>query len=308
MDVGFVKRQIKNRNLDNFYIFTGDEYKVQEIYINKISEVTNKPIFRINNISSLLNRGKSLFRNSKLYVVRDDIDFIKTEKYWGEVEDSLRDDILILLVTDIDKRTKFYKQWESKIVTFDIMSDDLILKYTSKAIGLNRDNIFKLADICEGNYGRILIEVDKILNYMNSKSIKDCNKAFNLLLEQGTIYIPPQDAIFNFVDEVLLRHPYKAYDLLDECIRIGEPSLRLITVLYTNFKNLLQVQECRDRNVQDITGLSWWEIKNAQSKLNCWTSEELIYIVNLLRRIERGIKIGTIEESFVMDYFMVNIF
>ena len=47
MEVGAVKKQIKNKLLDKFYIFTGDEIEAQRIYVHKMAEVSNMEIQRI---------------------------------------------------------------------------------------------------------------------------------------------------------------------------------------------------------------------------------------------------------------------
>ncbi len=307
MNISTVKKQIKDKNLQHFYIFTGEEYKVQDIYIDKISEVTDKPLMRIDEVKSLFNRGKSLIANSNVFVVRDDKEFMKAEKSWDNLLENLGNDILIFLWTDVDKRFKFYKRFEDDIVVFNHMDDDVIFKYAHKSISLNDYNLKRFIDICEHDYGRILIESDKIQTYAKATK-KHVDEAFNDLVNQGAIYVPPQDAIFSFVDAVVIRDSRKSFELLEECKRIGEPNLRLISVLYTNLKRVLQVQACTSKDIANSTGLSWWEIKCVTDKTNYWRNGELVYMLKLLRKLEKSIKVGTIDESLSVDYFMVNVF
>ena len=308
MDVGTVKKHIKNKTLEKLYIFTGPEVKVQDIYINKICEVSNKRLERLDTVSDIFKNKKSLLNISKCYVCRDDKDFIKTEKAWDNIIDCLDSNMLIFLLTEVDKRTKFYKRFENNIVTFELLNDDLLYKYTKRELPkLSKTNINKLIHICENDYSKILFESDKIRTF-SSYTNEDINTCFETLINEGTIYIPPQDATFDYVDAVLRCNRDLAFELLSECKRIGEPSLRLITVLYNNVRKVLQVQSCTSNNIQECTGLNYLDVKFAKAKIGYWRNGELVYMLQLLRKLEYGIKVGSIEESYAIDYFMIDMF
>lgn len=68
------------------------------------------------------------------------------------------------------------------------------------------------------------------------------------------------------------------------------------------------VQACPSKDISKSTGLSSWDIKCTDDKLNYWRNGELVYLLELLRKLEKGIKVGTIDESIAIDYFMVNAF
>lgn len=314
MEVGAVKKQIKEKALDKFYIFTGPEIEAQRIYVHKMAEVAGMEIQRIDSVGYVYNRQRSLFSKPKCYVCRDDKEFMKTEKAWGTVVEALGDNMLILLVTEMDKRTKFYKHFSDAIVSFDFMKRETLKKYILKQINLSEYWLDTLIDVCESDYSRILLEIDKVKQFTAAEMpwgfdpATKCDSALSQLLNQGAIHIPPQDAIFDFVDAVLMNKPQKAFELLEECKKIGEPSLRLVTVLYTNTKKVLQVQACESKDVTKATGLSAWDVKCAQNKLHAWSNGDLVYMMRLFRDVEKRIKTGGIDEDDVIDYVMVNIF
>jgi DNA polymerase III delta subunit len=314
MEVGAVKKQIKAKTLDNFYIFTGEEVEVQRIYVHKMAEVSNRDVQYIDNVSHVYGRKSSLFSKAKCYVCRDDMDFIKTESTWDDIVEALGDNMLILLVSEIDKRIKFYKRFSDKIVEFKHMNQDTLKKYILKQINLSEYWLDKLIDVCESDYSRILLEIDKIKQFVTAdlpwgyNTDVKCDKALSQLLEQGAIHTPPYDAIFDFVDAVLMNQPQKAFELLEDCKKIGEPSLRLTTVLYSNAKKVLQVQACESKDISKATGLSAWDIKCTQNKLHAWGNGDLVHMMKLLRDVEKRIKTGGIDEEDVIDYVMVNIF
>lgn len=134
------------------------------------------------------------------------------------------------------------------------------------------------------------------------------DKAFEILVKDGTIYKPPYDAIFDFVDAVLKNKVNLAFDLLQQAYAVGENTMTLITVLYTNIKQLLQVQSCQSKDISKSTGLDGWQIKNAKSRCGYYTNDDLLYFLSVLRKCEKGIKIGTMEEQHAMEYILINIF
>ena len=311
MEVGAVKKQIKNKTLEQFYIFTGEEVEAQRIYINKMAEVTNRTVQRIESVSEIYNKQKSLFSKPKCYVCRDDKEFLKTEKAWDSIESVLGDNMLILLITEVDKRMRFYKRFSDKIVEFKYMSEETLKKYILRQIDLSDYWCNMLIDVCECDYSRILLEISKLKAYMGAMKPSNpigADKAMSDLLQQGAIHIPPQDAIFDFVDAVLMNKPQRAFELLEDCKSIGEPALRLVMVLYTNAKKTLQVQACESKDISKSTGLSAWDIKCVQNKVNRWKNGDLVYMMRLFREVEKGIKTGMIDEDDAMDYIMVNIF
>ena len=80
MEIGALKRDIKANNLKHFYIFTGAEVAVQDVYIKQIAKVTKTEIQRIDEVKDVYKSQKSLFAKPKCFICRDDNDFIKTEK------------------------------------------------------------------------------------------------------------------------------------------------------------------------------------------------------------------------------------
>ena len=161
--------QIKLRQLDNFYIFTGEEIAVQKIYINKIAEVGNLEIEYVENFKSIYKilNVNDIFNTKKLYVIIEDNDFIKNEKAWKDLNfNSDNKNILIFKFNNLDKRSKFYKNYENKLVEFNKLSNEILIKYIHKELPeLSNNNCLKLINICDNNYNQLLLEIDKIKQY-----------------------------------------------------------------------------------------------------------------------------------------------
>ncbi len=318
MDVSTLKSHIKLKTIPSFLIFGGEEWKVQEIYIQQIAKATGFEIKRIDSITDVYAnlKNRSFIQKPVIYIVRDDKELMQNEKIQAQIEKGLlANNILILLLTNIDKRTKFYKQFKERICLFERLSDSLLKKYTLKELKLSESDLQRLIDICEHDYGRILLEIDKIKMYQRSTvdgqwdgvSMLSAHDCFKNLVEDGTIYNPPYDAIFDLVSAILDRKVNKAFDLLQQSYAMGEATLVILSVLYKGAKAVLQIQTYEGDNLSKATGLSGWEIKNAKPHVNKYGDEELIYILQLIQKIERGIKTGRMEDEFAMQYLLTHI-
>ena len=317
MTVQEVKTQIKNKSVKPFYIFTGDELEVINIYINKIAECKNLGVSRIDSISSIYSKflSKSFVTKNYCYVLRDDKELLTQEKVWDAltVKGVQGNNIIILVLTTVDKRSKFYKRFQDSIVEFEHLPDTVLIKYIRKEIPLHDKNCKKLIDICESDYSRILLEVDKIYCYAQRWYVEwiggkwvDYDAAFLDLINQGVIYQPPKDAIFDFVDSVLKGKSAKSFELLRNCYGVGESPIVLLSVLYNNVKQVLQVQSCTSKDIAKTTGLSARQVKCAKEKCGYYSIGDLVYFLKLIRRVEKGIKTGEIEECVAVDYVLVN--
>jgi DNA polymerase III delta subunit len=110
------------------------------------------------------------------------------------------------------------------------------------------------------------------------------------------------------VDAVLKHEVNKAFDLLEQCYAVGESTIVLLSVLYTNIKQVLQVQSCKSNDIAKSTGLTSWQIKCAKEKMGHYSIGDLVYMLKLVRDTEMKIKTGEIEEQMAVPYVMVNIF
>lgn len=318
MNINDVKRQIKDKSLSSYYVFTGEEIEVQRIYINKIAEVANLSVVRADTVSSIWDiiTRPTLFDEKHVYVVRDDKDFLSNEKLQKRLdEDIFNGNILIMLLTNVDKRTKFYKSYSERIIVFERLSSEVLKKYVKQAITLNNANCERFIAICENDYSRILLEIDKIKHFIeaykngNTCNLSDCSPdtVFNCLVSNGVIYTPPNDAIFDLVDAILLRQPKRVYNLLQQCYAVGEANMVILTVLYNNAKQVLQVQSCDSKDIAKSTGLNGWQIKCAKERAGHYRIGELVNILRLIQKIQKGIVTGQMEDSISVEYLLVNI-
>ena len=313
METVEIKHHIQTKQFDSFYIFAGTEWRVQRIYIDQIAKVSGKPLKYVDSINDIYSnlQSTSFIPKSYVYVIRDDKELQQNEKLQSQLDSILKNNILILILTTVDKRLKFYKQYKDTICEFETLKPEVLKKYVQKEINLSDRNCDKLMEVCEYDYGRCLLEIDKIKHFMNADSSVDGmleDGAFAYLLKVGAIYQPPKDAIFDFVDAILDRKVNRAFDLYHQCLEVGEATLVMLTVLYNNAKAVLQVQSCKNtKDLAKSTGLTSYQIFGANKHLNNYRNGELIYIMKLCQKCQQGIVTGTMDEEFVMESILTDI-
>lgn len=309
MNIQSIEVQLKSKKLDSFYIFCGDEWALQSVYVRKIAQTAGLALLYINSVSQALHRIRTslLFAKTFCYVVRDDKVFLTDENVQDELGHTvLGKNIVIILLNSVDKRTKFYDRYKHTVIPFDSLNTQILSKYIQQAINLSSNRILKLTDVCENSYGRCLLEVDKIKRYQDTTDLS-VDQCFDILLKDGTLHVPPRDALFDFVDAVLSHDVNKSFFLYQQCKDTGEAVLVLITVLYNNFKALLQVQTCDSSDVERVTGLQSWQVKSVRKNIGKYNKDTLINILFLLQNIESGIKRGVVEENFAIDYILTEV-
>ena len=310
MNIQELQKQIINNNLNLFYIFVGEEIAIQKIYINKIAEVSNLQIEYIDNFKSIYNKlqQNDIFNTKKLYIILDDIEFIKEEKLWLDFDYTQNNgNLIIFKFNNLDKRSKYYKHYENEIVEFNKLSDDILIQYIHKDLPLlSVENCKELINICNNSYNQILLELDKLKNY-ECIDTHNVNIDFTLLNMNGAFHKDISDITFDFVDKVLRRDIINVYKLREQLRQIGESNIKILSLLYTNFKIILLLQSCKSDDICKTTGLQYYQVKYNQDKKNIYSTGELIYILKKIQQLEEGIKTGLIDEYISLDYLLVNI-
>ncbi len=304
-------KEIKENTLPHYNVWMGEEIAVLNIYQGKLKELGYKviPTDTVTDAITLVNK-KGFDNSIKCFVVTDDTDYVKQEKQWEKVQEKFNKSkhTLLLKYTNIDKRSKFLKQ-NNEIVNFEKLSTEVLEKYIKKDLPkFNDRNIEKLIEYCDSSYNLILLEMDKIRAYSDYKQY-NYNASFDELLAQGVVYKPVGDIIFQFIDAVSYGDVAGTKVLLEKIKLKKENELAILSLLYTSFKNMLMVNALgKDKsNATERTGLTAWQVRKAKENLGAYSTKELVRAVEVLRKIEKGIKTGEVPTSISLDYVTLEI-
>ena len=304
MEIAELKKQIKENKFNPFYVFYGSEWKIQEMYLEKMGEVIGNRIYA-DSFSDIYSKLKapSFFSRRTLYIVRDDKDLQSDEQLLQRLHSIIGDNVLVLLVLSPDKRTKLYRMYQTSFVEFNALKTAYLRSYLKCEIDMDSNNLDMLIEICENDLGRTLLEIDKIKKF----GLDDYDTAFKTLLMDGTIYEPPVCGADTLAEEIIKGKVNNVYDVLEQCIESGIATLTMLTYLYNSVRDTLQVTACISKDICKSTGLPNWRVYKAKEKVGYRSETELVNMLKLIHKVETGIKTGKVEDSMAMEYLLVNI-
>lgn len=315
MELVDLMKRISSDDIPHFLILFGEEQTILNIYLNHILEATNTKRISADSVSYVMQNinKKSLDKSIRLYVVQDDTAFLRAEDSWKTVQDTSTKDYIILRYHTLDKRSVFVKKNQQNIVEFSRLSKEVLQTYISKDLPhLSEKNSSKLVEYCNYDYGRILMEIDKIQNYSFVKSGNFdgdyYDKAFDILDKQGLFHKEIGDITFELTNAVLGGYPDTAIQKLDEAKRKGEPAMMIASILYTGFRNLLAYQGLgsNKQNAMERTGMTKGELYGCTKNVGGYSIAEVKRNMLICQRVESGIKMGTIDEDIALEYLVLS--
>lgn len=311
MELVDLMKRISSNDIPHFLILFGEEQTILNIYLTHILEVTNTKRISADSVSYIMqNINKKRFDKSiRLYVVQDDMAFLRAEDSWETVRNTLTKDYIILRYHSLDKRSAFVKKNQQNLVEFARLSKEVLQTYISKDLpDLSEKNSSKLVDYCNYDYGRILMEIDKIKQYSSIRTDLTIDSCFVQLDKQGLFHKEIGDITFELTNAVLGGYPETAIQKLDEAKRKGESAMMIVSILYNGFRNLLAYQGLgsNKQGVMERTGMTKGELYGCTKNVGGYSIAEVKRNMLKCQEIESGIKMGTIDEDIALEYAVLS--
>lgn len=311
MELVDLMKRISSNDIPHFLILFGEEQTILNIYLTHILEVTNTKRISADSVSYIMqNINKKRFDKSiRLYVVQDDMAFLRAEDSWETVRNTATKDYIILRYHSLDKRSAFVKKNQQNLVEFARLSKEVLQTYISKDLpDLNEKNSSKLVEYCNYDYGRILLEIDKIKQYSSIRTDLTIDSCFVQLDKQGLFHKEIGDITFELTNAVLGGYPETAIQKLDEAKRKGEPAMMIVSILYNGFRNLLAYQGLgsNKQGAMERTGMTKGELYGCTKNVGGYSIAEVKRNMLKCQEIEAGIKMGTIDEDIALEYAVLS--
>ncbi|ADL40368.1 clamp loader of DNA polymerase [Clostridium phage phiCTP1] len=299
MNIADLKRDIVKDKLRNLYVFTGDEVGIMNMYLKQIKQ---KVVWTSSflDVARKLNNN-SLFDSNKdtIYVVYQDDSLLKmdTEK----IRNLIGTSHIILVYPHLDKRSKFKKAFESDLIEFKPLTRKQLIYYITKKVDISDRVAGELVDLCGGNFTRINLELDKLvrLGPISINTIYD------------NIAPAPKDVIFDFCNAVVSKKQELSFDYLVNLKYRNESSIKILSILYTTFRNTMIVQAQKNKLDKDIAAkynISIWIVKNIRKTMGKFSLNQLVKIMDIIQHAEQSIKTGKLEEAIGVEYTLIYIF
>lgn len=274
-----LQTQIREGSLLPFYIFTGEEIELQNIYLKQMGDV-----IRVDRVADIYNKITSKLISGKfaVYVVRDDMDFIKSEKTWGSISDRIRNAVLVIQVTTPNKCKKFIKDLNDCVVEFNHMTTKQLLNVVNMDCSVSNKQYF--IEACNND----LNTINNYLDIFKRAGIKELNKK---IVDE---YIPTKEdvTVFQLADAVMRKDEQLTFKLLDQLLEDKNNVMGIIYAIYSQLHKCVLVEGYRgEKNISKVTGINSW-ICNNILRDNRIEPSKLLTALRLVQKYDKGIKTG----------------
>lgn len=301
-----LKTEIMSNKIQHFYIFVGSEVGIMNIYLAQISKVTGYEVVRKDNMAEVYSNfsSGSLFgSDTGMYVVRDDKDFMKSDKTFDHFISDVGDNYVVMLCDKLDARSKFSKYFKDSVVMFEKLTTDVLMKYIKKECDLTERNCEKLSNIVANSYDRALLECDKIQQYADGVGI-GVDESFKVLTDNGVISNEETVDIFGWVDSVIRRQKELAFKRYKMLVDLGSDNINMLGALYSSWKNILLVMVCEDDDIPNTTGIDSKQVYFANKLKGKYTPSEMVYGLKMIAEVVQDIKDGIIDDEYSVRYLL----
>lgn len=274
-----LQTQIREGSLLPFYIFTGEEIELQNIYLKQMGNV-----IRVDRVADIYNKITSKLISGKfaVYVVRDDMDFIKSEKTWSSISDRIRNAVLVIQVTTPNKCKKFIKELNDCVVEFNHMTTKQLLNVVNMDCSVSNKQYF--IEACNND----LNTINNYLDIFKRAGIKELNKK---IVDE---YIPTKEdvTVFQLADAVMRKDEQLTFRLLDRLLEDKNNVMGIIYAIYSQLHKCVLVEGYRgEKNISKVTGINSW-ICNNILRDNRIEPSKLLTALRLVQKYDKGIKTG----------------
>ena len=284
---------IRANKLKPFYIFIGEEIGLMNVYLGQIKPNVIRESSILTTLPSLTQR--SLISSNRVYAVRDDKDFLSTESRWKRLED-IRYGTLIVMYTKVDGRSKFLKQFEDNVVTFDRMTSSQLLNHFAKSVNFPTPLLEQIIELCERDYSRISNELDKL----NRVSLPT-EKAVNEIVHRDVEF-----QIFEAVDSVIRYEPVKAFEYVEILLATQENVLGFLTLLYNQFSAAARILGSSDAK-ESTVNIKQFTINKIKYNFN-YSLDSAFQGMTIIGDIIEGIKSGLYTDTLAAQICLLKIF
>jgi DNA polymerase-3 subunit delta len=135
-------------------------------------------------------------------------------------------------------------------------------------------------------------------------------KEINLEVVNDVVSASVEDCIFAMIDSIAAKKKEEVYDYYRDLLYLNESPIKIISILYTKFKQVFLVQcnyQLDNTELAAKTGLTFFQIKQAKGFIQFFSPDELIRNMMATQRLEVEIKTGKIDQYLGLDNLLIEI-
>lgn len=293
MDIVSLQKQIKNKATDNFYIFVGENIGLMNIYANKFPNPSRQLSF--DEVKLTLTTKNIFDTNIKTYIIRDDKECFQDKKNIEILKD-FKYNKVILMFTDFDKRSIWYKEFGDRIIEFKQMTAKQLNKVVKDELNVKDDKfIDELVKRCMNDYSQVMNTCDQLKHIKGRFTVKllDC------------ICPPPVDASIFVLVKYIIKGDKKCMQELETLQSLGEPALKILASLQTNIETVCKCLKFDSATCESMGIKSWiWKTNRSDCKLSKTVMEGVVRELNICKE---NILTGFLPDNTAIQNCMLRI-
>lgn len=323
MSVEILKKQLKEKNIGNLYLFYGPEEYLKKYYLASIEKCLLNPEFISLNrvvledkisINSIVDNCETLpafserkvviVKNSGFFKAKKRVDIENLAEYFNNIPDHT---CLVFYEEEVDKRMKIAKSVRKNglVVEFGFQKPAELVKWVTKVFKLNGKEIDVhgaswLVDNCGHGMTDILNEIKKVLAYLQeSRKVtvevleKVCSKSI-------------KTRIFDLTDAIAQKDSTKALKLLNDMIVLKEPLPVIIYMITRQFRHILEMKLLKNEGVSlseaaSKIGLTPYAARKVASQADNFTIDRLKTALEKCLEVDTSIKTGKVNDRIATE-------
>lgn len=278
-------------NIDFLVLKNSDNSFLAEQYTN---EIITKKSSSVNYIDSLdgLYFDNPFLDDSVIYVFR-------TDELTLEREGLLNKNIIIIC----NKIKKIHSCYSDFVVEMPKLKEWQIKDYIySSAIGLTDTQLEQLYSLCSFDIYRASVEIAKLKLFTETER----SKIFEMYLKDGQYSDLNQRTLFNLCNAIIRKDLPAISKIYIELSNTNFNVIGFIQLLYTNFKNIINVQLAKYPTAESC-GMKPNQFYAVKHQVGFYTREQLIQIFSILTDVDKQLKTGQLGTEHILDYVITRI-
>jgi len=331
-----LKQQIKARQLDSIYIFSGDENLLKQKYVKEIQQTCIQPEFSMmnleilygkdTNINTIMNAADTLpfmddrriliVHHSQLFSASKNNEALKlnsneVDEFTNYIHSIPNTTTLIFVENKVDKRNKLYNEVrkKGKIVEFPLIQGADLIKWIQQYLKkrkkkMSTSTIHYFITSMESGLLYIQNELDKLCDFVGEgETITeydiDCITCRTL-----------QAKIFDLVDGISEKNLTKALEVYNHLLFLKEPPIRILSMIIRQFRILYQVKNlieegCTQNHIIERTKMQAFLVNKALKQCSNFTNNILETALEDCLKVDISIKTGKMDAALAVELLIV---
>lgn len=268
-------------------------------YIEAIKKSFNYDILYVESLDELLPNNDDIFGSNE--ELSSDIVIFNSEIVDFSDDILYNKDNVIVIANKISNSSKKY--YNDLVIEIPKLAEwqvkDMVYSFGK---GIDSKHLDWLMTNCNNDVNRLYQEMQKLTIF----SEKERMHLFEEMMEDGAFNDLSSNTIFNFTNAILKKDIASLKAIYEEIENIDVNDFGLLTILYNNFLNVINIQLGINPNAESL-GMKPGQFNALRYSCGYYSGEQLVNIFKMLSDMDRRIKAGEFPTNIMRDYMILSI-